>query len=125
MAASKQATMTKLVPAGHRVIIRPKPVEEVTKGGIVRPGVVHDLEKKGTTIGTVVAVGVQAWKTHCISAEDESVRGIPWAAVGDEVLFSRYSGSQVEDEIREAIDPTAERLVIVNDEDVLAVIIRR
>jgi len=125
MAASKQATGVKLVPAGHRVIIKPKPVEEITKGGIVRPGVVHDQEKKGTTIGTVVAVGVQAWQMHGASAKDETKHGVPWAAVGDEVLFSRYSGALVEDEVRELIDPTAERLVIVNDEDVLAVIIRR
>jgi len=124
MASSKTAARAELIPAGHRVVIRPRPVEEVTKGGIVRPNVVHDLEKKGTTIGTIVAVGFQAWKTHCSSAVDESVRGVAWAKVGDEVLYSRYSGSEAAEEIRELVDPSAERLIIVNDEDVLAVIKR-
>ena len=111
-----------LEPAGHRVIVKPNPVAEVTKGGIVLVEQTKDNEKRATMVGTVVAIGFQAWKSHGVSAVDESVRGVPWAKVGDTVIYSRYSGADVPEELRKKVDPSAERLVIINDEDCLTVI---
>ncbi len=114
---SKSAVMAKQVrlePCGHRVIIRPRPVEGVSKGGIVLVDETRDLEKRATQIGTVVAIGSQAWKAFA--------DGAPWCKVGDTVMYSRYSGSDVPEDVKRQVDPGAERLVVVNDEDVLSVI---
>ena len=108
---SKQTT---LEPCGHRIIIKPRKTDEVSKGGIVLVDQTKDLERRATQIGTVVAIGPQAWKAFS--------DGSPWCAVGDTVMYSRYSGSDVPEDIKQQVDSTAERLVVVNDEDVLSVI---
>jgi len=105
---------TRLEPCGHRVLIKPHKVDDVSKGGIVLVDQTKDLEKRATQIGTVVAIGRQAWK-----AFDD---GVPWCAVGDTVMYSRYSGADVPEDVRRQIDPTAERLVVVQDEDILSVV---
>lgn len=103
-----------LAPCGHRVIIRPRKVDEVSKGGIVLVDQTKDLEKRATQIGTVVAIGPQAWKAFS--------DGVPWAKVGDTVMYSRYSGADVPEDVKVKVDSEAERLVICNDEDVLSVL---
>ena len=111
----KMLSAIELEPCGHHVIIRPRPVEQTTASGLIlKPEVARDMERRATMVGTVVAVGRQAWAAFA--------DGVPWATTGDTVIFSKYSGADVPEEIRRAIDPTAERLVIVNDEDVLTVI---
>lgn len=112
----------RLEPAGHRVIVRPNPVAEVSKGGIVLVDQTKDNEKRATMEGVVYAVGFQAFKSHGVSAVDESVRGVPWCKVGDTVVYSRYSGTDIGEELRKKVDPEAERLVIINDEDILTVV---
>ena len=112
--ATRKSETIELEPCGHHVIIRPRHVSETTASGLYKPEPARDMEKRATMVGTVVAVGRQAWAAFA--------DGVPWAKVGDTVIFSKYSGADVPDEIRRAIDPTAERLVIVNDEDVLTVI---
>ena len=113
--ATRKPETIELEPCGHHVIIRPRPVEQTTASGLIlKPEVARDMERRATMVGTVVAVGRQAWAAF--------VDGVPWAKPGDTVIFSKYSGADVPDEIRRAYDPDAERLVIVNDEDVLTVI---
>lgn len=106
--------VSSLEPCGHRVIIRPRNVDSITKGGIVLVEQTKDMEKRATQIGTVIAIGSQAWKAFST--------GEPWCKVGDTVMFSRYSGSDVPEDIKQQVDATAERLVVVNDEDILSVI---
>lgn len=95
-----------IVPAGHRVLIAPDVVEEKTQGGIILAATTKDRDQQATMRGTVVAVGINAWK-----AFDD---GQPWAKVGDKVVFRKYAGEVVKDgdiEYR-----------VVNDEDTLCVI---
>lgn len=97
----------RIEPAGHRVIVKPDPLEEVTAGGIV---IAHGADKKrkeqAQQTGVIVSVGITAWKAY-----DE---GEPWAAVGDRVYFAKYGGHIIEE------DGIEYRLL--NDEDVTAII---
>lgn len=94
-------------PAGHRVIVKPDPLDEVSSGGII---IAHGADKKrkeqAQQIGTIVAIGPNAWK-----AFDD---GLPWAAIGDRVYFAKYGGFLVE-------DGGAEYRVL-NDEDITAIV---
>ena len=103
-----------LEPCGHRVIIRPRTVAQTTASGLYKPEPARDMEKRATMVGTVVAVGRQAWAAFA--------DGVPWAKAGETVIFSKYSGADVPEEIRRAYDPDAEPRVIINDEDILSVI---
>ena len=99
----------KLHPAGHRVLIRKKKIEEVSTGGII---VVTEDRRESLQVaeqyGYVEELGPNAFK-----AFDD---GEPWCAVGDLVLLAKYSGEWRKDEV------TGEYLQIVNDEDILAIV---
>jgi chaperonin GroES len=89
---------------GHRVLVKPEPIEEVSESGIVI--VINEkqkrMEKAGAKVGTVVQVGNTAW-----SGEEN------WIVVGDEIVFSKYGGKPISDPV------TEEEYLIMNDEDVL------
>lgn len=94
---------------GHRVIVKPDPVETKTASGIVLQ-VNEDREYAAAQKGTVIAVGPMAWKN---SLYGYGIEGwTPWVKEGDRVFFARYSGKQFRDEI------TQERFIIINDEDI-------
>jgi len=99
-------------PKGHRVIVKLDSVETVSAGGILLQGSIDErLEKAGIQLGIVVAYGDQAWK-----AFSTDFTGKPWANVGDYIFFARYAGKIL-------IDPIdGEDYMIMNDEDILAVI---
>lgn len=97
--------MTSIKPAGHRVLVKPLPLDEKTKSGII---LAHDERKEKAQIrGTVVAVGPNAWKAFD--------GGEPWASVGDEIWYAQYGGYLVRD------PETDEEYRLLNDEDVCAV----
>lgn len=96
-----------IVPAGHKVLIRPLEVPEMSEGGIV---LVTDKDKElhATTEGTVVALGETAY----MKVDD----GRPWCKPGDRVLYAKYAGAMVK-------DPTTEEdFVVVHDVDIVCVI---
>jgi co-chaperonin GroES (HSP10) len=97
-----------ITPCGHRVLVKPDPIEQTTAAGIV---IVMDekLAAADQMRGTLVAVGEQAWK-----AFSKDYNGSPWASVGDRVLYARYAGKLVED------PSSGEDYVILNDEDIIA-----
>ena len=95
-----------LEPAGHRVLILPDQVEEKTAGGIILAQTTKERDQQATMRGTVVKVGVNAWK-----AFDD---GTPWAKEGDRVVFRKYAGEVIKD------GDTEYR--VVNDEDILCVV---
>ena len=71
-------------PLGERVVVKPLPSEEVTKGGIVLP----DTAKEKPQEGEVVAVGPGRLL-------ENGTRVPVDVKVGDRVLFSKYAGSEV------------------------------
>ncbi len=90
-------------PLGERVVVRPLPGEEVTKGGIVIP----DTAKEKPQEAEVVAVGSGR-------ILDNGSRVPIDLKVGDRVLFSKYAGNEVK------IDGV--EYLIMRDADVLGVI---
>src|SRR3712207_4846025 len=97
------ATATNLRPLGDRVVVRPLGREETTKSGIVLP----DTAKEKPQRGTVIAAGE--------GRRDEDGDRIPLdVAVGDQVLFAKYAGTEFK------LDD--EELLILSEKDILAVV---
>lgn len=90
-----------LRPLDDRVVVRPLEAEEVTAGGIVLP----DAAKEKPQRGKVVAVGPG-------KLLDSGARGELSVKTGDEVIFGKYGGSEVE------VD--GEEYKILRESDILA-----
>ena len=73
-------------PMGYRVLVKPDPIEEKTKGGILLSTAHVEGHEAAQMIGTLVAAGPGAWKE-----EKEANQKVPH--VGDRVLFARYRGN--------------------------------
>jgi chaperonin GroES len=91
----------KLKPLGDRLIVKPIDEEETTASGIVLP----DTAKEKPQKGKVVAAGDGAIQ------EDGSRRPLD-VAEGDEVLYSKYGGTEVNVE--------GDDLLVLRESDVLA-----
>jgi len=92
----------KLKPLGDRVIVRAIEEEETTVSGIVLP----DTAKEKPQKGKVLAVG--DGKVN----EDTGKRTPLDVAEGDEVLYSKYGGTEIK------VD--GEELLVLRESDVLA-----
>ncbi len=93
-------------PKGHRVLILPDPVEEITQSGIILSvGENRDRERLAQLKGTIVELGNTAWLDQ----------PSPWAEVGNHVIFGKYSGL-----IYQGADDKEYR--IINDLDVVALV---
>lgn len=96
---------------GYRVLIKARDVETVTEGGIIL-ALDEKLEKSGQQFGTVIDIGHTCWKGN------PDLDDTPWCKVGDEVLFSKYSG-------RFVYDPEdKEEYLVMSDTDIIAVVER-
>ncbi len=93
----------KLVPLGDRVVLQQLKAEEITKSGIVLPG--QDKEKPQQA--EVIAVGPGGM----VDGKEVKME----VKKGDKVIYSKYSGTEVK------LDED-EKLVIVKQSDILAVI---
>ena len=93
---------TKIQPLGDRVLVAPLEAEEKTAGGIVIP----DAAKEKQQRGKVVAVGKGR------IGEDGKVLPLE-VKTGDEVLFGRYSGSEIK--------IGANEYLIVKEDDILGI----
>ena len=98
----KEAFIMKLVPLGDRVVLKQLEAEETTKSGIVIPGQAKEKPQQAE----VVAVGpggmVDGKEVQMLVKE------------GDQVIYSKYAGTDVELE--------DEEFIIVKQSDILAVI---
>ena len=91
----------KINPLEDRVVVRPHEAEEKTAGGIVLP----DAAKEKQQRGTVIAVGPGRLL-------DSGERSAVSVQVGDEVLFGKYGGTEIE------VD--GEEVKILRESDILA-----
>jgi chaperonin GroES len=92
----------KLKPLGDRVVVQPVEEEETTASGIVLP----DTAKEKPQKGKVIAAGEGKW-------DDDGEKRIPLdISEGDEVLFSKYGGTEI------TVD--GEDLLVLRESDVLA-----
>lgn len=95
--------MTSIRPLHDRVLVRRANEETVTPGGLVIPGSAAEKPARGT----VVATGKGKLK-DCGEYRPLDVQ------VGDEVLFGKYSGTEV------AVD--GEKLLMMREEDILGIV---
>lgn len=101
----------KMLPQGRRVLVEMDKVEDTFKGSnIYRPNNVKEREQMGEYKGTVLAVGVLAWRDLHVAAK---VDFNPWCKPGDRILFHSHSGARISDE-------STDRRILINDNDVLA-----
>jgi chaperonin GroES len=92
---------TKLQPLGDRVVVKPMPKEEVTKGGIVLPDTVKEKPQEGK----IIAAGP--------GKMTEEGKRIPLdVKVGDVVIYAKYGGSEIKE--------NGEELIILRESDILA-----
>lgn len=90
----------KLKPLGDRLVVKAIEAEEVTASGLVLP----DTAKEKPQRGKVVAVG---------DGRFEDGKRVPMlVAEGDEVIYSKYGGTEVKVE--------GEDLLILSEHDILA-----
>lgn len=91
-----------LVPLGDRVVLKQIVAEETTKSGIVLPGQTKEKPQQAE----VVAVGPGG----LVDGKEVTML----VSVGDKVIYSKYSGTEVE------LD--GEEYLVVKQNDILAVI---
>ncbi len=92
-----------LRPLHDRVIVRRMEEERTSSGGIVIPDSATEKPSKGE----IVAIG------NGKILDNGEVRGLD-VKVGDQVLFGKYSGTEIK------VD--AEELLVMKEEDIMAII---
>jgi chaperonin GroES len=91
-----------LQPLGDRLIVRAIDEEQTTASGLVLP----DTAKEKPQKGEVLAAGEGRW-------DEDGDKRIPLdVAVGDQVLYSKYGGTEIK------VD--GEELLVLRESDVLA-----
>ena len=95
--------MSNLKPLGDRVVVRPKPKQDVTPTGIVLPDTVSERPQEGK----VIAVGSGRLL-------DSGVRVPMEVKTGDEVLYAKYGGTEVK------LD--GEEYLVIRENELLAIV---
>ena len=90
-------------PIADRVIIKPAPAEEKTKGGIIIPDTAKEKPQEGKVIS--VGPGVKDKDGNTIPMEIE---------VGSVVMYKKWGGTEIK--------INGEEHILVKQEDILAVI---
>jgi chaperonin GroES len=104
MAREREVNL-KIRPLDDRVVVEPLEAEEKTAGGILLP----DTAKQKPQRGRVLAVGPG-------KLTDKGERSALAVEKGDEVIYGRYSGSDIEVDGRE--------IKILREGDILAKVVK-
>ena len=102
---AKKDTSINLRPLDDRVVVEPVEAEQMTAGGIVLPDSAQEKPQRGI----VIAVG-------CGKLLDCGTRCEMSVVIGDEVIYGKYSGSDVEVDGRE--------VKILRESDILAKVVK-
>ena len=92
-----------LKPLGDRVVVKPKPKDQMTSSGLVLP----DSASEKPQEGSVLSVGPGR-------VLDTGQRNAMDVKVGDSVLFARYAGTEVKLE--------GDEYVVIRESDLLAIV---
>ncbi len=103
MATTLTVGASSLRPLGDRVLIKIVAQEEKTAGGLFLP----DSAKEKPQIGEIVAVGPGRKNDKTSTIQPLDVK------IGDKVLYSKYSGTEIKIEGAEYL--------LVNEKDILAI----
>ncbi len=93
----------KVRPLGDRVIIKPLPQDDMTKGGIILP----DTAKEKPQQGEVIAVGKGRILDNGTKVDME-------VKPGEKVLYGKYSGTEIKLE--------GEEYLIVKESEILGIL---
>lgn len=96
-----------IIPMEFNVLIRPDPVEERTKGGLILSDETKDRQKHAATKGTILALSPLAFDDSVWPADAEKPKP------GCRVLIAKHSGT-----FCEGVDGVEYRLV--KDKDIVA-----
>ena len=97
--------MSKIKPLSDHVLVKPTEAEEVTSGGIVLPDTAQEKPQRGQ----VIAVGP--------GKLTDNGKLVPLEVkVGDDVIFSKYGGSEV--------TLGADEYKLLRESDILAVVVK-
>ncbi len=91
----------KIEPLGDRVVVRPTPKEEVSKGGVILPDTVREKPQEGE----IIAVGPGR-------LSEEGTRIAMELKPGDKVIYAKYAGTELK------LDD--EEVIILRESDILA-----
>src|SRR5919204_2716280 len=94
---------TSLKPLGDRVIVKPKPKEEMTRSGIVLPDTASEKPQEGEVLS--VGPGRMLDNGKRVEMEVKS---------GDTVLFAKYAGTEVK------LD--GDEYLVIRESDLLAIV---
>lgn len=95
-------------PIDMRVLVKPDPVEEVTKGGIFLPDQVKEQEKWAAVKATLIDAGTCAWG-------EAVARGFIAPLPGARVMIAKYGGKDFKGD-------DGEWYRMMNDEDVVGIL---
>ena len=96
-----------ITPLDLRIVVKPDPVEKVSKGGVFMPDAAVDKAKYAATKATLVAVGCNAFREWGPVARKPEP--------GDRVLYAQYTGAREK-------GADGEDYVVMNDADLIAVL---
>ena len=95
-------------PTGWRLLVLPFRMKEKTDAGLLIGTETIDRQQVASQCGNVLAMGDSCYK------DKERYPSGPWCAVGDWVIFARYSGSRIEIEGGE--------VRLLNEDEILATV---
>ncbi len=93
----------KFQPLEDRVLIEPSEAEETTAGGIILPDTAREKPQRGKVLSTGPG-----------KVLDDGQRGPMDVRAGDEVLYGKYSGTEVEF--------GTDKYVVLRQSDILAIV---
>ncbi|MFT7637272.1 MAG: chaperonin GroES [Candidatus Omnitrophota bacterium] len=96
-------TQVKLKPLGNRILVEPVDIEERTTTGIYIPDTAQEKQQRGKVVN--VGVGKTA---------DDGKRIPVEVQIGDEILYGKYSGSEIK--------IGGVEYLIITEDDVLGII---
>ncbi len=103
--AKEKTSHLKIRPLDDRVVVEPLEAEEKTAGGILLP----DTAKQKPQRGRILAVGPGKMR-------DNGERSVLSVSINDEVIYGKYSGSDIEVEGKE--------VKILRENDILAKVVK-
>ena len=101
--AAVSLSVSTVKPLGDRIFIKVSESEEKTAGGILLP----DTAKEKPQVGEVVQVGPG-------KRNEDGTRQTPEVSVGDQVLYSKYAGTDIK--------LGSDEFVLLSEKDILAIV---
>ncbi len=101
--ATAMKQKVKFRPLDDRVLVEPSEAEEASSGGIILPDTAREKPQRGK----IISIGAG-------KLLDSGQRGEMYVKVGDEVIYGKYSGTEIEF--------GTDKYVVLRETDILAVV---